>query len=291
MGFSTPLAARVGVLISLCVILSVLLLLFYIENLSLNNSNIEQGKQEEKMVDQAHDLLETVRNENVRYYNQRYHKSRAAKKTYVYGKQFFPLLSTLYPKSIYREWFDAGCGNCGILRLLKKKGYVAYGTDVSHSNLASNCADLVKEKKAVASSLNEIPFANNSFDVIFSADVLEHIHELDIPNVLNELVRVSKTGILFLSISQRLSIFDPDPPEEAKVHVTIRSRDWWDEEFLKVKCYPNYDVYSKYQKHLPTNPSHEMQERMKNVGPGRKFWNEGNELEPWIFSYVCDKRK
>ena len=70
-------------------IFSVLLLLLYIESLSINNYNIEQGKleQEEKMVDQAHNMLETVRNENVRYYNQRYHKARASRKSYVYGKQ------------------------------------------------------------------------------------------------------------------------------------------------------------------------------------------------------------
>jgi ubiquinone/menaquinone biosynthesis C-methylase UbiE len=51
-----------------------------------------------------------------------------------------------------------------------------------------------------AGVLTNLPYANNSFDLVFSADVLEHIHEDEADAVVRELVRVSRRH-LFLSIS------------------------------------------------------------------------------------------
>lgn len=48
--------------------------------------------------------------------------------------------------------------------------------------------------------LTNLPYANNTFDLVFSADVLEHIHEDEADAVVRELVRVSRRH-LFLSIS------------------------------------------------------------------------------------------
>lgn len=48
--------------------------------------------------------------------------------------------------------------------------------------------------------LTNLPYANNTFDLVFSADVLEHIHEDEADAVVAELVRVSRRH-LFLSIS------------------------------------------------------------------------------------------
>jgi ubiquinone/menaquinone biosynthesis C-methylase UbiE len=51
-----------------------------------------------------------------------------------------------------------------------------------------------------AGVLTNLPYANNTFDLVFSADVLEHIHEGEADAVVQELVRVSRRH-LFLSIS------------------------------------------------------------------------------------------
>lgn len=48
--------------------------------------------------------------------------------------------------------------------------------------------------------LTNLPYANSTFDLVFSADVLEHIHEDEAEAVVKELVRVSRRH-LFLSIS------------------------------------------------------------------------------------------
>ena len=79
-------------------------------------------------------------------------------------------------------------------------------------------------------SLTSIPYPSKKFDLVFSSEVLEHIPEVDIPKVVRELCRVSK-GDLFLSISLRRSGLDPLPPEPPNVHVTVKPREWWEEQF------------------------------------------------------------
>ena len=118
---------------------------------------------------------------------------------------------------------------------------------------------------------------------------LEHIPEIEIPNVIRELVRVSKTGLLFLSISQRLSGLDPDPPGKAQYHITLKPRAWWDEKFLEMNCYRNGAVLKKFQRMLPREPTGRMKEKMKRTKAGREFWNDLGELEPWVFPYKCKK--
>jgi len=232
-----------------------------------------------------------LRSENKLLYNEHYHKLRDkdVPSNFFYGKRFFPLLAEIYPSTLYPEWFDAGCGNCATLRFLRKKGYRAYGSDVAESNLKKHCPDFIKKRIAVAATLADIPFPDDKFDVVFSADVLEHIPHTEIPSVVKELVRVSKTGVIFLSISQRLAKFDPDPPEAAKIHITLRPRSWWDDHFRESECYPNYDVLRKFQRKLPKSLGPGLQRKVNDAKRGREFWNELNETEPWVFPYICKK--
>ncbi len=51
-----------------------------------------------------------------------------------------------------------------------------------------------------AGVLTNLPYANASFDLVFSADVLEHIQPAEADAVVSELVRVARRH-LFLSIS------------------------------------------------------------------------------------------
>jgi len=252
-----------------------------------NSSSSGLDKSSTTDVIQSKDL----RSENWQFYNEYYHELRDKNipAKYSYGKRFFPLLSQVYPPKIYPEWLDAGCGNCETLRFLRKNGYKAYGTDVAESNLFKNCGDLVKKGVAVASTLSEIPFPDDKFDIVFSADVLEHIPHSEIPSVVRELVRISRTGVLFLSISQRLAKFDPDPPEAPRIHITLRPRSWWDDQFRKSECYPNYDILRRFQRKLPSPLPVEVQSKVEMAKRGREFWNELNETEPWVFPYICKK--
>jgi ubiquinone/menaquinone biosynthesis C-methylase UbiE len=48
--------------------------------------------------------------------------------------------------------------------------------------------------------LTNLPYEDNSFDLVFSSDVLEHIHPEEADIVISELIRVSRRHV-FMSIS------------------------------------------------------------------------------------------
>ena len=43
---------------------------------------------------------------------------------------------------------------------------------------------------------------------------------------------------------------DPPPPQPARVHVTVRSRAWWDAQFASVGCTPNTYVLDRAQRRM-----------------------------------------
>jgi ubiquinone/menaquinone biosynthesis C-methylase UbiE len=51
--------------------------------------------------------------------------------------------------------------------------------------------------------LTNLPYEDNSFDIVMSSDVLEHIHPEEADIVVSELVRVSRRHV-FLSISLKV---------------------------------------------------------------------------------------
>lgn len=84
---------------------------------------------------------------------------------------------------------DVGCGNGAITNVLGKH-YDVTGLDRSETALA-----FVKTKK-VKSDSSKIRFADNSFDLVFSSEVLEHIPENDFEKTISELKRVSKKYLM-----------------------------------------------------------------------------------------------
>jgi len=84
---------------------------------------------------------------------------------------------------------DIGCGRKPYEHLFKGKTYV--GIDVEHSghNHASSNVDKYYD------GLN-IPYSDNSFDMVFSTQVFEHVEELD--ELMLEVRRVLKPGGLLL---------------------------------------------------------------------------------------------
>lgn len=217
------------------------------------------------------------------YYDESYHKLRGSKQNY--GKRFFDSATSAFPLSSFPRWLDAGTGNCDVLRQLLGSGYDAFGTDLSEYSLNQACPDLVKEGKAKAVPLHKLPFPDGYFDVVFSSDVLEHVPEADVRKSVAELVRVSRTGIFFMSISLRLSNYDLGKPEPVS-HVTVKPRAWWEEIFAEHGCAREEELITKLQNKMPECISMQMAEKMRNAQPGHEWWREG-EKEPWFFIFKC----
>ena len=83
---------------------------------------------------------------------------------------------------------DLGCGGG---REYFSKRYKMYGLDISEI-AAVNAKKLYVD--AVASDVRKIPFADESFDVVMSMDLLGHIPLEDKDQVINEIKRVLKPG-------------------------------------------------------------------------------------------------
>mmetsp|Transcript_47598 Transcript_47598/g.90846 ORF Transcript_47598/g.90846 Transcript_47598/m.90846 type:complete len:427 (-) Transcript_47598:263-1543(-) len=219
---------------------------------------------------------------NYELYERKYEADRGRKcsgcKHLRHIHQFYPTARTI---------LDAGAGQCKVVRNLTASGLEAYGTEMSRASLDLHCSDLVRIGRVKQATLDSIPFNNNQFDLVFSSEVLEHVPEHMVDAAVKELARVSR-GKLFLTISLRRSKMDPPSPEVATVHVTVKTRAWWDSKFAQQGCVRNQMVYSSLQQRIPRSQLTENMRRgciIKKV-KGQECWKDG-ELEPWYFPYDC----
>lgn len=119
---------------------------------------------------------------------------------------------------------DAGCGPCDFALMMMKHDYpgAIFGLDVCKyvvDHAPAGCS-------AIHGSLDDIPFDTDTFDGIWSRDVLEHIPPEKIDKVLMELRRVLKSdGKIALSISGVPAKWRG--PQGEELHLTVRKIDWW----------------------------------------------------------------
>jgi SAM-dependent methyltransferase len=226
-------------------------------------------------------------NSSENLYNE-YHKEKvAAKQSESYG---FVFLDKLLQEVKFTSFLDAGCGNAAVVRELLNRGYDAKGIDVSDYIINDVNRDLVENGVLHAGSLENLPFPDKSFDLVFSSDVLEHITVEKVQRVASELVRVSK-DLLFLSISLRPSA------QNNKFHITLRPRSWWEESFAKAGVIRDQELIDRFQLRKPCASV----EEILRIGPARFIAEEmrwffenppydfNGELEPWFFAFRLPK--
>mmetsp|Transcript_18579 Transcript_18579/g.44420 ORF Transcript_18579/g.44420 Transcript_18579/m.44420 type:complete len:323 (+) Transcript_18579:194-1162(+) len=171
---------------------------------------------------------------------------------------------------------DAGTGNGALVRLLREHGKNAYGIELSRAVLEKECPDMLQKGYVEPGILTNLPYEDNSFDMVFSADVLEHIHPEEADQVIAELVRVSRRHI-FMSISlkghtKRTS----ENNDEAHRHTMLRPREWWEEKFRKHGALPNSELLWAMQE----RDGHYTREKMRDCR-----W-EGTQAEGGLYE-VC----
>lgn len=91
---------------------------------------------------------------------------------------------------------DFGCGPGDNSLRFSRAGFKVTGFDISENNIES-CKTLFKENKTegnfIVSVAEELPFADESFEVVAGIDILHHV---DIVKSIKEVRRVLKTGAL-----------------------------------------------------------------------------------------------
>jgi 2-polyprenyl-3-methyl-5-hydroxy-6-metoxy-1,4-benzoquinol methylase len=114
---------------------------------------------------------------------------------------------------------DVGCAKGFLVRALSDLGVDAHGIDPSEYAFDEVPADI--KGRTVIGIAQEIYLEDSTFDVVTCFDVLEHIPEDDIPQVLSELFRVSKQWVILRVVTKEL----PDDVDAS--HATIHDKDWW----------------------------------------------------------------
>jgi SAM-dependent methyltransferase len=110
------------------------------------------------------------------------------------------LMRELLPRYIHSRdarILDAGCGTGANLELLQKYGR-ATGVDISEHALEFCRARTGSRDRAFAASITDLPFAQNSFDLAVSFDVICNI--ADDARAFAEIARVLKPGAPFIAL-------------------------------------------------------------------------------------------
>lgn len=87
-----------------------------------------------------------------------------------------------------KKLLDVGCGTGLLVYYLRKMGVDAYGLDVSKYALSKAYPSI--SRYLVLDSILKLPYPSNSFDVVTTFNVLEHLSKEQIPKALIECNRV-----------------------------------------------------------------------------------------------------
>ena len=102
-----------------------------------------------------------------------------------------PLLSA--PSDV----LEIGCGRGDVLVEFKRRGHSCTGTEPSQE-MIELCS---KDIQVLIGCAHELDFPDSSFDMVFSQQVLEHLHPDDVPIHFKEAYRVLRHGGIFATES------------------------------------------------------------------------------------------
>ena len=123
----------------------------------------------------------------------------------------------------FNSCLDFGCAKGYLVHALSLLGKDAWGVDISEYAIA-NCHPDVKDKLFHwTQSMNEFTM---KADLVIAKDVLEHIHEQDIPDILRQLRRVGDQALFVIPLGEN-ELFRIREYEIDKTHVTRQDEQWW----------------------------------------------------------------
>ncbi|MCG7537125.1 class I SAM-dependent methyltransferase [Pseudoalteromonas sp. OOF1S-7] len=121
--------------------------------------------------------------------------------------------------------FEAGCAKGFVLYEFHKLGLDVRGIDLS-SYAIDNAVPEIRQQ-LVQGSCIETPFEDNSFDLVYSKEMLPHLSEDEIERAIREFCRITK-GNIFLEIQ----VSSNNESEELikkwdATHKTVKTAEWW----------------------------------------------------------------
>ena len=144
-------------------------------------------------------------------------------------------LNTLQISVSGKKILDIGCGRGRWIKFYNSLGGITTGVDLSPEAI-NKCRE--KGLQAIQCDITELPFKNNTFDIVNSVTVLHHIPYEQQKRVVSELYRVLKPQGWMIMLECTSS--DPAP------HMFSRKVEEWETLFKKFKlvfCEGHYYTY------------------------------------------------
>jgi len=127
-----------------------------------------------------------------------------------HGRNAYPIIKRLAPATL----LDVGCGKGQFVEWVNSQGIKAVGIDFASGY-------------GIQADILDIPFGDNSFDIVTAFDVLEHLKPEDLEQGLFEMNRVARRFWL-LSIGYGSSGKTMDDGTFLKLHpISTKNREWW----------------------------------------------------------------
>ena len=137
----------------------------------------------------------------------------------------------------FEKGLELGCAGGYFTHWVNRLGKDFYGVDLSSVAVEAGKKEFTNIKdKIQATSIHDLSmFGDNTFDLFYSQQVMEHLPTELVPDFVAEVYRVSKPGALlalFLVIGYEGQVAKADHDVD-QTHWNLKTKDWWDKQFEK----------------------------------------------------------
>ena len=169
--------------------------------------------------------------------------------------------------------FDGGCACGSILKGFKDLGHKVLGMDLNNHMIKLGKQEFgFLDHELVAGSMAETDLPDGSVDLLHTAQVLEHIPEEYIDAILDEFVRITKSGgRMFICLDaikagQTKEMYMGDP-----THVNIQPTIYWTKKFTQRGLLFDTEAYNLYV-NSPFGPTEGVKDNFFVAYPHWSVW-------------------
>lgn len=133
------------------------------------------------------------------------------KKTSFYNQEYFQArdhldlhlaesLKILIQDRGLKKILDVGCGTGQLVAFLNKNGFEAFGCDNTQEAI-KQARKINSPQAIIQASATELPFKNNSFDLVTAVSLIEHLEGKEPQDFIKESYRILKPGCFIFLIT------------------------------------------------------------------------------------------
>jgi ubiquinone/menaquinone biosynthesis C-methylase UbiE len=132
-------------------------------------------------------------------------------------------------RATFNKALDVGCGIGDGIRYCRDNGLEAFGCDIA-SSLEPEWGRMGISQYCKIGDILDLPYEDNSFDLVNCNDVFEHIPAEDVPQALKEIYRVGSDKYCLVACTSEESI---PVMRQIHSHITVKPGEWWQQKILE----------------------------------------------------------